>query len=337
MKSLKWAAALAAVYAMGTRAVEAAPFQAKTITIDVGYSAGGLYDLIARLIAKRMGDELPGHPTVVVQNMPGAGGATALMYLYAEAPRDGSVLAMTKRSYATDPIFDQTGPSYDPARFTAIGSISSEVSVAVAWYKSKIKKFSDTYQTTMSVGATSVTDGSVRYALMTRALTPAKLHLVAGYPGGNDITLAMERGEVDGKFGWSWGSVKSRARDLLESGKLNILMQMGLRRAPDLPNTPFIMDYAKTDLDRKALELILAPDDVAWPLLGPPGLPPAITAALRTAFDKTMQDPGFKSDAAKLGIDIDPITGAEIDQLVSRVTKEDAATIARARQMTGVM
>lgn len=310
-------------------------FSGKTITVVVGFSPGGLYDLMARVVARYIGRHIEGNPSVIVQDMPGAGGTTALMYIYAEAPKDGTVLGVVKRSYATDPIFDHTGPNYDPSRLTSIGSTSSEVSVAASWYKSKIHSFEDTYAREMTVGATSATDGTVRYAMLVKKLTPAKLKIIAGYPGGSDITLAMQRGEVDGKFGWSWGSIKSRARDWLDSGKLNILMQMGMTRAPDLPHTPFIMDYAKTDLDRRALQLIFTPTSVAWPILAPPDLPPDRTESLRKAFDETMVDPSFLADAKKLHMDIDPMGGGEMAAIVSRVVAYDAATVNRARELAG--
>jgi hypothetical protein len=173
----------------------------------------------------------------------------------------------------------------------------------------------------------------VRYANLVKKLTPAKLKIVAGYPGGNEITLAMERGEVDAKFGWSWGSVKSRAREWLETRKINILMQMGVSKAGDLPDTPFIMDYAKTDRDRRALELIFAPTYMAWPLVAPPDVPADRVSDLRRAFAETMKDPQFIAEAAKLDIGIDPVQGADMDGIVRRISGYDAATVQRAREL----
>jgi tripartite-type tricarboxylate transporter receptor subunit TctC len=310
-------------------------FQNKTITIIVGFSSGGLYDLIARAFARELGRHIDGAPLVIVQNKPGAGGTAALAYLLASAPQDGTTIGMIKRSYATDPLFDSGGFEYDPTQLRAIGSTGSETSVAVAWYRSKVKRFEDTYTTELSVGATSATDGTVRYANIVRKLTPAKLRIVPGYPGGNDITLAMERGEVDAKFGWSWGSVKSRARAWLLSKKINILMQMGMSKAVDLPDTPFLLDYAKSDLDRRALELIFAPTAMAWPLVAAPKVPAARLAELRRAFIETTRDPEFRAEAAKLNLDIDPVEGADIDALVGRIWRYDPSAIQRARELGG--
>jgi tripartite-type tricarboxylate transporter receptor subunit TctC len=309
-------------------------FQNKTITITVGFSPGGLYDLTARALARELGRHIDGNPSVIVQNKPGAGGTTALAYLFHGAPQDGTALGMIKRSYATDALFDAGGFKYDPAELAAIGSTSREVSVAVAWYTAKVKRFEDTYTTELSVGATAAADGTVRYANLVRKLTPAKLKIVPGYPGGNEITLAMERGEVDAKFGWSWGSVKSRARDLLQTRKINILMQMGTAKAADLPDTPFVMDYARSDLDRRALELIFTPTTMAWPLVAPPQVPADRVAELRRAFAETMKDPRFIAEVEKLDIEIDPVQGAEMDAIVHRIAGYDAAVVRRAQELT---
>ncbi len=336
MRSDFWALGLLAaggLHADLARA-EAPPFfQNKTITITVGFSPGGLYDQTARAIARQLGRHIEGNPTVIVQNKPGAGGTTALTYLLYSAPQDGTAIGMIKRSYATDPIFNAEGPQYDPTQLLAIGSTSPEISVAVAWHGSKVKRFEDTYTTVLSVGATSATDGTVRYANLVGKLTPAKLKIVAGYRGGNEITLAMERGEVDAKFGWSWGSVKSRAREWLRTKKINILMQMGMSKAADLPDTPFIMDYARNDLDRRALELIFTPTSMAWPLVTAPNVPADRVSELRRAFAATMKDPQFIAEAAKMDLDINPVQGADMDAIVRRIAGYDAATIQRAREL----
>jgi len=318
----------------GPACAAAAPFfQNKTITITVGFSPGGIYDVTARAIARHLGRHIAGHPSVIVQNKPGAGGTTALAYLLSGAPRDGTAIGMIKRSYATDPLFNTAGLKYDPTKLPAIGSTSAETSVAVAWHASKVQRFEDTFATELSVGATSAADGTVRYANLTRRLTPAKLKIVAGYPGGNEIALAMERGEVDAKFGWSWGSVKSRAREWLQGKKINILMQMGMAKADDLPDTPFIMDYARGDLDRRALELIFTPTSMAWPLVAPPEVPADRVDELRRAFAATMKDPQFVAEAAKLALEINPIQGVDMDAIVRRISGYDAQAVQRAQEL----
>lgn len=332
---LKAFAAVAAVVLGQGAALAQTPFyQGKTITMIVGYTPGGLYDVTTRMVARHIPKHLAGNPTVVVQNMPGAGGTRALMHIYSVAPKDGTVMGMVKRSYATDPMFESDAPEYDPNKLQPIGSTSSETSIVATWHTSKAKTFEDIFKNEITVGSTGSTDGTVRYAQLVRRITPAKLKIVSGYPGGNDVTLAVERGEVDSKFGWSWGSVKSRAKDWLDQKKINIILQMGLKKADDLPNVPFIMDYAKTEIDKQALELVFAPTAFAWPIVAGPGVPAERIAELRKAFDATMKDPEFLAEAKKQDIEIEPIGGEEMARVVARLSKFDKAAIARAVELT---
>lgn len=327
-------AAVAVAAATPCAALAQTPFyQGKTLTMIVGYSPGGLYDVTTRLVSRHIGKHIAGSPGTTVQNMPGAGGTRAVAHIYSVAPQDGTFIGMVKRSYATDPIFSP-GQNYDPNRLQPIGSTSSETSIVATWHTSRAARFEDTFKTEMTAGTTAATDGTVRYARLVHRLTPAKLKIVAGYPGGNDITMAMERGEVDSRFGWSWGSVKSRAKDWLDQKKINIILQMGITKAPDLPDVPFIMDYAKTDIDRQALELIFAPTAFAWPIVAGPEAPAERVAELRKAFDATMKDAAFLAEAGKLDIEIDPISGEQMAQTVARLASVDKRAITRAIELT---
>jgi tripartite-type tricarboxylate transporter receptor subunit TctC len=329
------AVVVASVLGQGAAIAQTAPFyKGKVITMVVGYTTGGLYDTTTRLVARYLPKHLAGEPTIIVQNMPGAGGTKALMHMYSVAPQDGTVFGMVKRSYATDPMFETDAPPYDPNKIQPIGSTSSETSIVATWHTSKANTFEYLFNNEITVGATGSTDGTVRYAQLVKRLTPAKIKIVTGYPGGNDVTLAVERGEVDSKFGWSWGSVKSRAKPWLDEKKINIILQMGLKKADDLPNVPFIMDYAKTDLDKQALELVFAPTQFAWPIVAGPKVPAERIAELRKAFDDTMKDPEFLADAKKLDIEIEPVSGEEMAATVARLSKYDKAAIARAVELT---
>ncbi|MGE5539957.1 MAG: Bug family tripartite tricarboxylate transporter substrate binding protein [Gemmatimonas sp.] len=330
-------AAAAAVTAAGSdvRAQSVESFyKGKQIQVVIGYSPGGLYDITARLLSRHMGHHIPGNPAMIPQNMPASGSIRAILTLYNVSPKDGTALGVVARSYAIDPIFNPIAEKYDPTRFNPIGSTSSEVSVAVTWHTSPVKTFEDLFTHEITVGSTGQTDDTARFPLLTKKLTPAKIKIVTGYPGGNDVTMAMEKGEVDGRFGWSWGSVKVRSRDWLEQKKINILLQMGMKKAPDLPDTPFIMDYAKSDLDRQALELIFAPQAAAWPLIAPPALPADRLKALRAAFMETMTDPAFVAEATKLNVEIEPMSGEEIASMVERILSFPPAAIDRAKQLT---
>ena len=327
------AAILTAIAAPCTASAQTPFYQGKTLSLIVGYSPGGTYDLTTRLVSRHIGKHIAGDPATNVQNLPGAGGTRAVLHLYSVAPQDGTVVGMVKRSYATDPIFNP-GQNYDPARLQPIGSTSTETSIVATWHTSKASTFEDTFKTEMTAGTTAATDGTVRFARLVRRMTPAKLKIVAGYPGGNDITMAMERGEVDSRFGWSWGSVKSRAKDWLDHKKINIILQMGITKATDLPDVPFIMDFAKTDIDRQALELVFAPTAFAWPIVAGPGVPAPRIAELRKAFDATMKDANFIAEADRLDIEIEPIGGEQMAQIVARLAKVDKQAVARVIELT---
>jgi tripartite-type tricarboxylate transporter receptor subunit TctC len=311
-------------------------FKGKTIQVLIGYAPGGTYDATARLLSRHMPNHIPGHPNMVPQNMAGAGSIKAILHLYTVAPKDGTALGMVARSYSIEPVFNPQSAKYDPTRFNPIGSTSSEVSVGVSWHTTPFKTFDDLMKQEITVGATGMTDDTGRFPVLTRKLTGAKIKIVTGYPGGNDVTMAMERGEVQGRFGWSWGSVKSRAKDWLDQKKINILFQMGMHKAQDLPNTPFIMDYAKTERDRQALELLFAPQVTAWPLIAPPGVSADRLAILRKAFDDTVKDKAFVADADKLRIDVEPVSGVEMQKIIQRISGFDRSVIERALELTSV-
>jgi hypothetical protein len=300
----------------------------------IAYAPGGTYDATGRLLARHMPRHIPGQPVMVPQNMPGSAGLKAILHLYTIAPKDGGTIAMLPRGYPIEPIFSPDAAKYDPARFNPIGSTSTEVSIGVAWHTKPFKQFSDLMEREIIVAANGLTDDTGRYPTMVRNLTGAKIKIVTGYPGGNDLTIAMERGEVDGRFGWSWGSVKSRSKDWLDEKKITILLQMALQKAPDLPDVPLILDFAKNERDRQALELLFTQQAVAWPLIAPPDVPADRVALLRKAFDVTMKDSEFLAEAAKLRIDVDPLSGLEMQTLIARIAAFPPAVIERALELS---
>jgi tripartite-type tricarboxylate transporter receptor subunit TctC len=309
-------------------------FAGKTITLLIGYAAGGTYDATARLVGRHMPRHIPGQPIMLPQNLPGSGGIKTILNLYSIAPRDGTTLGMLSRSYPIEPVFNPQTAKYDPKRFIPIGSTSNEVSVAVVWHTRGINSINQLMTQEITTGATGVTDDTGRFPTLLRNLTGAKVKLVTGYPGGNDVTMAMEKGEVDARFGWSWGSLKSRSRSWIDEKKVNIIVQMAMEKAADLPNVPLIMDFAKTELDRKALELLFAPQVMAWPLVAPPDVPADRVATLRKAFDATMKDTDFLADAKKLNIDVEPVPGELMQTMVARVSNFDRSIVDRALELT---
>lgn len=334
-KQITYIAASVAAICIAPSAATADDFyKDKSIDVLIGYGAGGTYDATARLLARHMPKYIPGNPNMVAKNMPGSGSLRAINYLYTVAPKDGSTLGMVTRSYPIHPVFFPDKSKYDPSKFNPIGSTSTEVSVAVVWHTSGIKKLSDLKGRQMVVGASSMTDDTGRFAVLVQRLTGINLKIVKGYSGGSSITQAMEKGEVDGRFGWSWGSIKSRSQQWLDQDKIQILIQMGLGKASDLPNTPFIMDYADKELDKQALELLFSPQSAAWPLIAPPSMPRDRVNMLRKAFTDTMTDKAFIADAKRLRIDVEPVSGEKMEKMVTRIRSFDQSVIHRAIDLT---
>jgi len=307
-------------------------YKGKTISIIVGFSPGGLYDLTARVLARHLGDHIAGKPPVIVQTMTGAGGTAAVVYLYNNAVRDGTVIGMPPRNYPIAPFANES-LHYNGRGLIPLGSISSEVQVGAVWHDVGVTEFDGLMKREITSGVTSYYDDIGSLSLMTKAITGAKLKLVSGYPGGNDIQSAMEKGEVDAEFGWSLGAIKATKKSWLEQKKINIVLQIGPAKSPELPNVPSIMDYAKSNLDRHALELLLAPDAFAWPFVAPPGVPADRIALLRQAFDETTKDPGFVSDAKQLGLETKPMSGAAMQAKIEHILGFDPSVISRAKEL----
>ncbi|MGH7033290.1 MAG: Bug family tripartite tricarboxylate transporter substrate binding protein [Stellaceae bacterium] len=294
-------------------------YKGRTVTIDIGYSAGGGYDLYARVLARHLGDHIPGHPSVIPQNMPGAGSLKATNYLYNVAPKDGTVIATFARGMAMQPLFDKTGVEFDAQKLNWIGSITNEVSICAFRKDSGIKTWQDMLTKSYTVGGTGSGSDTDVFPDVLRHMFHMKIKLVTGYPGGKDILLAMQRGEVNGRCGWSWSSVKSTSYSLYQNKEITVPVQLALKKHPDLPDVPLIMDLTKDPDERAALRLIFARQSVARPYAAPPGLPAERVAALRKAFDDTMKDPAFVAEADKTRLEVEPVSGEEVQALVSEI------------------
>ena len=309
-------------------------YKGKTITLYVGYSPGGGYDTYARTVARQIGKHIPGEPTIIVKNRPGAGSMTLTNELYNSLPQDGTAVGIIGRGMAMEPLFGSKLAKFEPTKFNWIGSTNNEVSICVSWHTSKVKTWQDMQTIPMFVGGTGAGADTDTFPRVMNNLLDTKLKLITGYPGGNDILLAMERGEVEGRCGYSWSSAKSRKADWLKEGKLNILIQMSTGKHPDLPDVPFIMDLAKNDADRAALELIYARQEFGRPFLAPPNVPADRVAALRAAFMATMEDPAFLADAKKQNLEIAPIGGERIGELIANIYSAPPEVIQRAKEAT---
>ena len=332
------AAAAAGVVATLAHAQSPADFyKGKNVDLYIGYSVGGGYDLYARVLARHIGQHIPGNPTIVVKNMEGAGSLRLANWMFRVAPKDGSVLATIGRGTGFDPILGVKGAQFDGTKFTWIGSGNHEVSVCVAYGdRAGITKFADLQSKEMTVGGTGASADTDQFPKVVNGVLGTKMKVVSGYPGGNDVVLAMERGELQGRCGWSWSSVKATHGSWITEKKLNILVQLSLQKHPDLPDIPLIIDLAKTDEDRQILKLIFARQVMGRPFLAPPGIPAERAEALRKAFMATMTDPAFMADAEKSQLEVNPVAGDDLQKLVAEIYRTPPEVAKKAAQLLAV-
>jgi tripartite-type tricarboxylate transporter receptor subunit TctC len=329
-------AGLAVLVAL-TCAARAADFYAgKSIDLVIGADVGGGYDIYARALARHLGRFIPGQPSIVPRNQPGAGSARAAALLAALAPKDGATIGTVFPGAIMGPLLDERAqPLYDPTKFQFLGAADNATRVCIAHAHSGIARFEDAFTRKVIMG-TSAAGGSTRdYAAMLRKSTGAQLELVAGYKGSADILLAMERGEVAGMCGFDWASLKSQRADWLRDKTVNILVQANLDEEPELTRlgVPQIWRYVRSDDDRKALELIVAQQVFGRPFLAPPGVPAEPIRLLRAAFAATVRDRDFLADAERLRIDVAPSDGERVQDLVARLYATPKATVERAKEL----
>jgi tripartite-type tricarboxylate transporter receptor subunit TctC len=291
-------------------------YKGRNVELYIGYSVGGAYDLYARTIARHLGKHIPGNPTIVPKNLEGAGSLRLANWLYNVGAKDGTALGTIGRGTAFDPLLGSKGAQFQADKFTWIGSANNEVSVCVAWKGSGISKLEDTFTKELIVGGTGQAADTDQFPRILNGVLGSKFKIVTGYPGGNDVTLAMERGEVKGRCGWSWSSVVATHKRWVDDGSITVLVQLSLSKHPELPNVPLVMDFAKSEDQQQMFKLIFARQVMGRPYLAPPGVPKDRANALRKAFDETMQDPEFRADAEKAQLEINPVNGAEVETLV---------------------
>jgi tripartite-type tricarboxylate transporter receptor subunit TctC len=306
-------------------------YKSRAMDLYIGYSTGGAYDLYARSIGRFLGRHIAGNPTLVPKNMEGAGSLRLANYLYRVAPHDGSTLGTIGRGIPFDPLLIGQGDAFDAQKFSWIGSANNEVSVCVAMKDSGITKFEDLFTKELTVGGTGTSADTDQFPRVLNATLGTHFKVVEGYPGGNDVLLAMERGEVKGRCGWSWSSVKTTRKEWLEDKRMIVLVQLSLTKHPEMPDVPLITDFAKTDEQRAILKLIFARNIMGRPYLAPPGLPPDRLATLRQAFTDTMKDKDFLAEADKAQLEINPVSGEDVEKLVKEVYATPAGVIAKAK------
>jgi tripartite-type tricarboxylate transporter receptor subunit TctC len=329
-------AATAVLLAAGSAAAQSvAEFYAgKQITFIVGASAGGGYDRQARLVARHLGKHIPGTPTIIVQNMPGAGSLAATNYIYNAAPKDGSVIALVMRSMLLIKNWNPQSVRFDLVRLNWIGSINSEVAVVAAWHTAPHKSATDLFEKELIVGGTTGVDPETTPRLF-NALLGTQFKIVNGYPGTTEIILAMERGELQGIGDWSWSSMKTARPDWLRDKKITLLMQAALHEEPELAGLPSALDFVKNDADRKVLELYLTQKTLARPLIAPPGTAPEQLAALKAGFAALAHDKDFLAEARTARLDVSLIAGEAVDRIIEMISSAPPETTERLGKAIG--
>jgi len=309
-------------------------YRGKQIRLIVSTDTGGAYDIYARLLAQVMKDHIPGNPSIIVQNMPGASGLKAANYIYNAAPRDGTVIAGTHSSVPTGPLTSHAAALYDINKLSWIGSITGDPYIGYVWHTASIKKLEDAKTSQVIMGGVSAGTAGVDLAILAKDMFGLKLRIVTGYKSSTDVKLAMERGEVEGTFANAWSSIKTADPELLTEKKILIIVQHGFKKQPELPDVPLIFDLAKTEADRQALTFMLARQQAAKPYFGPPEIPPDRLDALRRAFDATIRDPRFVAMASRVGLTLDqPMTGDELASLAIRISQTPTSVIERVTRM----
>jgi tripartite-type tricarboxylate transporter receptor subunit TctC len=306
-------------------------YRGKTITIIVGYTAGGGYDIYARALARHMGKHLPGNPSFIVQNITGAGSLNAANHIYNVSAKDGTVFGTFARGLAIEPLIGTAKVQFDATRFTWLGSGTNEISLCATWHTSPIKTWADALKTGFTVGGEGAGSDPDTYAALIRNIFGVKLRLVTGYHGTSDIILAIERGEIDGRCGWSWSSIKSTRAAWITEKKLNYIAHNSEQKAAELAHVPSIADFAN-NRQKQVIRLVSSRQVMGRPFAAPPGVPEQRKQALRKAFDDTLKDPAFLEEAGKLKLEVNPVTGSEVDKLIAELYRTPKDIVEEARK-----
>ena len=307
----------------------------RQLSMIVFTGAGSTYDIYARLLARHLGSHLPGQPTFIVQNMPGAGGLKVVEYLYRIAPKDGSVIGTIGRGLPFEPMLGQNELNVDPLKFTWLGSMNRDISLALSWHTSKVKTFEDLKNNELLVPGTGAGADSEIMPLAFNHLAGTRFKIIEGYRDTSVAALAMERGELDGVAYWSWSAIMAAHPDWVRNKTINLLFQTGVGPIPAVPELPQIRKLITNATDRRALEFLLGREIMGRPFLAPPELPADRAAALRAAFAATLRDPAFRQDAERARLDVSLVKGEEVDTLLRESAGAPKEVIDRVKQALG--
>jgi tripartite-type tricarboxylate transporter receptor subunit TctC len=314
-------------------------YRHKTVTLIAGFPPGGGYDTYVRVLARHFGAFIPGTPSVVPANMPGAGSMTAANRIYNDQPNDGTVLGEFASSVVMEPLLGNKAARFDPTKFSWIGSMSQDVAYCGVWQTpGAAASFDDMMrpggkETIFGGGAPAAI--TYQHPMILKNVLGAHVRVIPGYAGTRDIDLAMHRGEVNGECGFYASSIRAQFSDDVKAGRLKLVVQMGPHKSNDFGNIPSVFDYAKTDEQRAVLELFFNQLVLGRPLAGPPNIPADRLAALRQAFAATMKDKDFLAEANKVGLDISPASATEVNGLLHHFASFPPAVFAKAREAIG--
>jgi tripartite-type tricarboxylate transporter receptor subunit TctC len=309
-------------------------YHGKTVTLMISGSAGGGYDVLGRAVAKHLGKYIPGAPTVVVKNAPGAGGILLTNQMFNTVPKDGTIIASVQNNTPFEPLYGTKEADYDARRFLYVGSPSAEVALIAVWSGAGVATLDDARRRELTMGSSGKNSTPSFFARLANETLGTKLKIIVGYPGQNDALLAMERGEIDGYPSAFYNSLMSTRPTWIAEGKVKLLVQFGAKKEPAIEAVPLASDIARNDDDRKLIDASAAPLALGRPYILPPGTPPERVAAMRKAFADVMRDPDFQAEneRAQLGANR-PQTGEELEAIIHRTYDTAPAVLDRLRAL----
>jgi tripartite-type tricarboxylate transporter receptor subunit TctC len=322
----------AIVLVVGPAAAQPQNLAGKTVTLTIGYGPGSGNDIYGRLIARHLGWNIPAKPKGVAQNLPGAGSFKGANYLFAAAPKDGTVLGYISQTAATEELLGTPAIQFKTAQFNWVGRIGSYNNITIFWHTSRIKTIADAMRMESTIGATGVGSAVYIYPNMMNKILGTKFKIVSGYQGTAQTSLAMERGEVEGVT-MGWFPVKTTKQQWVQQKKINFLVQFLAARHPDLPDVPAIVELARTPEEKQLFALFANDGEVGKAILAPPGVPAATVRVLRRAFDAMAKDPDYIVDADKLQLERDSMPGEKLQAMIEAVAKTPPAVVARAKSV----
>jgi len=329
-----WLAALAALIAGGDGTAQAQVYAGKQIRMVIASGAGGGYDAYGRLMTRHMGKYIPGNPSFISQNMQGASGITATNWTYTVAPKDGTVILATYNANMAEPLYGNPAARYDPRKFESVGSISKQQNICATWHTSPIKTIQDAKTREVTVASTGATGNSATLPKILNTVLGTKFKLILGY-STSEARLAVERGEVDGICGLSYSTLKASNPDWIVNKRINVLLQTGAKPQAGLENVPVLVDLVPNADDKKVIDVISFPEEIGRPFVMPPGTPKEMVTLVRRAFDAALKDPALLAEAEKTMLEVDPVTGEEMQQLLIRAYDTPKPLVQRAIELGG--